>query len=398
MRRLPNVRDVRVIDGSTAAIAVQIRQTRPSMPQNLKPLTALRFFAAMWVVSFHFWPAFGLPSVVGKGYLGVDLFFVLSGFILSHVYLQSFGARRFSYPEFLWARLARVYPVHLITLVGMGALVAAAALVGIQAGDKAIVWSSLPAQLTLTQAWGLSPLGGWNHPAWSISAEWFAYLTFPAFAWAAWRLRARPALALALALALVAGLEIGFERLAGFPLTRATISWGALRIVPCFALGSAVYLMWSARAIRTPRAALATTASALAAIVAAGQFGAPDWASIMLFGALLFGLGSLTSAGSSVLTAPLWVYLGEVSFAVYMVFIPWQVVLEKSAHRMLGLADGPLPPSLALVEFFGVVPVAMALHHLVERPAREAMRRHGVPFRRRRARASRADQLAAAGN
>ena len=368
------------------------------MPQNLKPLTALRFFAAMWVVGFHFWPGFGLPNVVGKGYLGVDLFFVLSGFILSHVYLRSFGEQRFSYPEFLWARLARVYPVHLVTLVGMGALVAAAMLVGIEAGDKAIVWSSLPAQLTLTQAWGLSPLGGWNHPAWSISAEWFAYLTFPAFAWVAWRLRGRPLLALGLALALVAALEIGFEQLAGQRLTQATIAWGALRIGPCFALGCAVYLLWSARPIGTARAALTASATALAAIIAAAQFGAPDWLSIMLFGALLFGLASLASAGSSFLTAPLWVYLGEVSFAIYMVFIPWQLVLEKAAHRVFGVAQGEMPLALAQVEFFGVIPAAMVIHHLVERPAREAMRRHGVPFLRQRLLKARVTQLAAAGN
>ncbi len=90
------------------------------MPQNLKPLTAMRFFAAMWVVAYHFTPSLGLgmPALVGKGYLGVELFFVLSGFILSHVYMEAFGDRRFRYPDFLWARLARIFPVHLVTLAG----------------------------------------------------------------------------------------------------------------------------------------------------------------------------------------------------------------------------------------------------------------------------------------
>jgi peptidoglycan/LPS O-acetylase OafA/YrhL len=356
------------------------------MPQNLKPLTAMRFFAAMWVVSFHFWPSLGLamPHVVAKGYLGVELFFVLSGFILSHVYLRAFGERRFRYADFLWARLARIYPVHLAMLVGMGVLIATATLIGVQAGDKVLVWSSLPAQLTLTQAWGLSPLGGWDHPSWSISAEWLAYLTFPLFAWLAWRLRERPRLAVLMALILVAALEIGFERLAGFPLTRATIAWGALRIVPCFALGCAVYLAWSAQPIKAPRQALVVSVAALAAVFAAAQFGAPDWVSIALFGGLLLGLAGLASAGSTVLTAPLWVYLGEVSFSVYMVCIPWQLVFDKGAHRLLSLPDGALPPALWLVQFLGVIPAAMVIHHLVERPAREAMRRHGVPFLRNR--------------
>jgi peptidoglycan/LPS O-acetylase OafA/YrhL len=358
------------------------------MPQNLKALTSLRFIAAMWVVSYDYWHDLMAvtPHLVSKGYLGVELFFVLSGFILSHVYLQGFGDRSFRYADFLWARLARVYPVHLATLVGMGALVGGALLLGVQAGDKALVWSSLPAQLTLTQAWGLGLHGGWNHPSWSISAEWFAYLTFPAFAALAWVLRRRPGLALALALILIVALETGFERLAGFPLTHATIAWGALRIVPCFALGCAVYLMWSAHPIRRPAMAIGAVAASLAAILIALQAGAPDAAAIALFGGLIFGLASLASAGSRLLTAAPLVYLGEVSFAVYMMCIPWQLAFDKAAHRVLGLPEGPLPLPLWLVLFVGVVPAAMALHHLVERPARDAMRRHGVPFQRDRAR------------
>ena len=62
-----------------------------SRPQDLRPLTSLRFFAAMWVVLYHFWPNLQpvRPAFVAKGYLGVELFFVLSGFILSHVYLET---------------------------------------------------------------------------------------------------------------------------------------------------------------------------------------------------------------------------------------------------------------------------------------------------------------------
>ena len=94
-------------------------------PVDLRPITALRFGAAIWVAIYTFWENLagaGPSNLVAKGYLGVELFFVLSGFILYHVYLQAAGEKRFSYRGFLWARVARVYPLHLFTLIGVGLL------------------------------------------------------------------------------------------------------------------------------------------------------------------------------------------------------------------------------------------------------------------------------------
>jgi hypothetical protein len=225
------------------------------MPQDLKPLTSVRFFAAMWVTLFDYWPSLGAtsPALVGKGYLGVDLFFTLSGFILCHVYLTGFGERRFKYAEFLWARLSRIYPVHLVTILGLGVMATGALALGLHSGAKVLVWPSLIPHLLLLNGWGLAPLGGWNHPSWSISAEWFAYLAFPAFAAVAWKLRRRPIAAVAAACLLIVVLQEAFLRLAGFPLTRAAIQWGALRIAPCFALGCAVNLLWRAKPLRTEK-------------------------------------------------------------------------------------------------------------------------------------------------
>jgi hypothetical protein len=81
-------------------------------PSDIRPLTSLRICAALWVLVYHFrnhldlgLERFGLAA---KGYLGVDLFFILSGFILSHVYTRAWAERRFNYGSFLWARLARL--------------------------------------------------------------------------------------------------------------------------------------------------------------------------------------------------------------------------------------------------------------------------------------------------
>ena len=89
---------------------------------QIKPLTSLRFFAALWVVLFHYWPHLAVGRHAGRwsprATWASSCFFVLSGFILCHVYLPPFEAGRFSYGDFLWARIARIYPLHIATLVG----------------------------------------------------------------------------------------------------------------------------------------------------------------------------------------------------------------------------------------------------------------------------------------
>ncbi len=345
-------------------------------PQDLRPLTSLRFFAAMWVVAFHFWPNLQpvRPDFVAKGYLGVELFFVLSGFILSHVYLESFKAKRFGYRDFIWARLARIYPMHVAIIAGLGLLIGALALAGVHAGDKLIIWSSLPAHLTLTQAWGLAPNGGWNHPSWSISAEWFAYLTFPVFATAAVALWARPFLAVGLAVLLLGALYLVFPIFTGFPLTEATMFWGALRIVPCFALGCALWLVWRSGRITSLNTALAIAAVGLVGLIATVILQGPDLVSVLFCASLILGLGLAARSRSAILSQGWLVYLGEVSFAIYMICIPWQLVYVEGLQKVAHINPDAMPIWLWAGLVLGVIPAAMALHHLIELPARHYMR------------------------
>ncbi len=244
------------------------------------------------------------------------------------------------------------------------------------------IWSSLPGQVVLAQAWGLTPLGGWNHPSWSISAEWFAYLLFPLFAWVAWALRDRPRLAVAGALVLLVAMTLGFQRAAGFPLSSATIAWGAVRIIPSFAYGCAIYLLWRAGKDFTPSMAGGGAAAFALGVALSSILGAPDVAIVVLFGGLIFSLAALSASGSRLLSSRVEVYLGEVSFAVYMVCVPWKIVFVNVAQKALHLPDGPMPWTLWMVMLMGVTPIAMIAHHLVERPARNAMRAwEGAGFR-----------------
>ena len=343
--------------------------------EHLKPLTSLRFIAAMWVVMFHYWPALDvsiLPGAVAKGYLGVELFFVLSGFILSHVYLEAAGQKGFRYGAFLWARLARVYPLHLATLLGVGLLAGAATVAGMSIDGNILSWSSLPANLLMVHAWGLAPEAGWNHPSWSISAEWFAYLTFPVFAWAAWRLRERPAVALGLATVGLLALYALFERLAGFPLTQATIHWGALRIVPCFAYGCAAYLAFRKGGLSRP--GLMAAASALLIVIAAG-LQLWDGVIVALFAPLILALAGLARRGAGWLTSSPAVYLGEISYSVYMICVPWKLLAVNGAARLTGAVDDQLNLWVWLAVVAAIPVIAAASYHLIEKPARQGMRR-----------------------
>ena len=342
-------------------------------PADLRALTTLRFFAALWVVLFAAWPHLDIgftPHVVAKGYLGVETFFILSGFILSHVYLEAAGTRRFSYGSFLWARLARVYPLHLATLFGMIALGLGATVAGIAVSDSLLDWRALPAHLTLTQAWGLAPSAAFNHPSWSISAEWFAYLSFPAFAFVAWRLRERPVLATVLAAGFALALYAAFQPLAGFSLTKATFHWGALRIVPCFALGCALYLVH--RRWTLPYAGWIAGACAAGMAIAA-SLNAWDPLIVLFAGGLILALGSVQNAKGGLMASATGVYLGEISYSIYMVNAPVLLVGVNVAGRLTG-TDG----RLHVIVWLGVVAlillVAAGTYHLIERPARKALR------------------------
>lgn len=347
-------------------------------PADLRPLTALRFAAALWVAVYTFWPNLaGAPqtTVVAKGYLGVELFFVLSGFILSHVYLQAAGEKRFSYRGFLWARIARVYPLHLATLIGVGGLAAAALIAGMSVDANVLSWSSLPANLLMLHAWGLAPVAGWNHPSWSISAEWFAYLCFPLFAFVFWRLRDKPVAAVVGTAAFLTVLYFVFEQTAGFPLTEATIRWGALRIVPCFALGCALYLVYrKAGPQLSAPAAGAGAAIAFVLMMGSAALGLWDGVTVLCAGALILALAALPNARAGWLASRPAVYLGEISYSVYMVCVPWNLLAVGLAAKLTGAADKQLQIFVWLA-ILALLPVVAAVsYHLVERPARQALR------------------------
>src|SRR5262249_3327802 len=88
-----------------------------SKVEHLNALTSLRFFAAMYVLAFHYAPSNASSSFLRFGYTGVTFFFILSGFILAHNYQGVDFRDRFNRYSYFSARIARIYPVFLLSLL-----------------------------------------------------------------------------------------------------------------------------------------------------------------------------------------------------------------------------------------------------------------------------------------
>ena len=229
-----------------------LNQLSPINAQPLRCLTGLRGIAAWWVVLFHFREYFpdGSPSwfsaLCGHGYLAVDLFFVLSGFIIAHNYLNRLSHFRLAaYLHFLGVRLARVYPLHIFMLL-LFLMNPIAILIASSRGhdySRYEPWYYLMS-VFLIQNWGFSDELAWNVPAWSISAEWMAYLLFPIFAWLARRC-ARNILTIIIGVLLpLILLGIGLA-LMGEDLGGSIPQNGLLRCVTEFASGVFVHRLWT---------------------------------------------------------------------------------------------------------------------------------------------------------
>src|SRR5436305_13484132 len=164
--------------------------SNPSQPY-LTTLTPLRGIAALLVVVFHsniflipFAPALS-SHLIENGWLWVDFFFVLSGFIIAYVYGANFrgAVSGTNYKQYIGARFARVYPLHLFTLVWAALCVwyirskatgDIDPLINVVLNLKAV-----PASLLMMQGMHLYFTPPLNTPSWSLSTEWWMYMLFP---------------------------------------------------------------------------------------------------------------------------------------------------------------------------------------------------------------------------
>jgi peptidoglycan/LPS O-acetylase OafA/YrhL len=366
---------------------------------EIKALTGLRIIAAVWVVLFHFRPMLNdaspdftdtLSPVLNCGAQGVDLFFILSGFVLTWNYLdrmgQSWSTR--ATLHFMWLRLARVGPVYLVTLHVAALLVILSQHVGHvplpEVQDLTAV--SYLRQILLVQLWFQPFFDGssWDGPAWSISAEWLAYLLFGVVVLVIFRMQVVTRARSLTLLAFAASLPPVMLLLAS---GQFYTPWSWLpRIVTQFIAGALACAAVRRLRLsdRARRAAGYGSVLLIAAIVGilylfdahpiTGLYdssGVVDMLFVPLVMTLAIGMGSLPR----LLSTRLMVYGGQISFCLYMVHelvhTGWGWAVQQ-----FELTPQENPWKYNVIGLFVIAVVAsILLYHFVEEPARRWMRK-----------------------
>ncbi|MFI2711400.1 acyltransferase family protein [Micromonospora sp. NPDC018662] len=349
---------------------------------RLPSLTGLRWIAALLVFGFHAgtmriiaepqWKAV-LDKTFSLGLSGVEFFFILSGFVLVWSYRDGESGR-----TFLRRRVAKIYPNHVVTFL-------AALAVAAWFADPVLPWAAI-GNLFLVQAW--IPLNGYfysvNNVSWSLSCELAFYLCLPLVV--PWLRRARTG---ALRALLVAAPLLILALWPGQHLVPEEQRWWFTQIFPVtrsfeFWMGAAAAELMRRHRWRGPNLTVASLLFVATWVVAALWIRAEFWAALLAIAYLLV-IAAAADADVRGRRTP-WrsrpmVWLGEVSFAFYLVHVLVMVtVLRLTGDWGTGLPGWRGP--LAVLGFLVLtLALAAALHRWVEVPM---MRRLGPSRRARR--------------
>lgn len=348
------------------------RSRAPSQKSTPYPaLTGVRGIAALTVALSHvaIWTSWGPGGVAWiPGQWAVDLFFVLSGTVISMTYLRGAPV---SWRRFFTARFARIYPLHLATAALLGALYIRHAL-RTGTSTAAVGVAHIIREVTLTSA---MPIVGdglmWNDPSWSICVEsWVYILIFPVIAWLTPRTPAKPAAVAALAL-----LAIGGFSMMSLPSdTIVKIGWIAYgRAVVEFAAGWCAYRMIGKVEVPTMLTDCLAVALPILLVISRLMPGGRDaWFLMPIFPLFVLGLTNPKSIAARLLSVKPMVFLGEISYSIYLLHAPLKYIISPILLKLGLMVSVPF-------YLFGFIPllllVSASTYYSFERPARDGLRK-----------------------
>jgi peptidoglycan/LPS O-acetylase OafA/YrhL len=336
-------------------------------------LTGIRGLAACWVVVFHAYEALQSLSlvparddipIVRSGYLGVDLFFLLSGFILTLTYSKSMsrislaGIRHFAI-----GRVFRILPLHWFML---GVLVAAVALAPVAYwGPGPFTLKSFVASAFLIQGWIGQPIA-WNAPTWSLSAEWLSYLFFVPLIGFAARVQTAAAARFWYMVCLVPFFAI-LLMVHSTTLDHAE-RLGSIRCLCEFSAGVMLCRMYQTSPV-TKRVGTASFWIGLSSLAVAVAFRSVEMVAVLGFSCLIFSSAVMSVPSQNLFGNRVVHFLGEISYSIYLMhltLINLGLALARSAWcQQIG---GFLPPGIVAVCTVGVIPLSWITWRLIELP------------------------------
>ena len=367
-------------------------------PSDIGTLTALRFFLAIAVVAFHyrFETAFALDAIspaFEKGRLGVDIFFLLSGFVLTHVYLRD-PDKKLDYPRFMIARAARIFPLHLFALSLVVGLAIGAVLLGVPVDQERYPLWGLILSVFLIQTWfPVGYFGEWNGPAWSLSAEWFAYTAFPVYAWFTVKLKDRPLVLLGAGLLVFALCDQIAIAVLGDVVPKHDDGFSVLRIIGTFLIGCALYQIGRKLSLTFREATLATLVFGFV-VLSLAHNAADDRYIVLAAAPFVLALSKMARPDAEHTRGPVGRVLqfgGEASFAVYLLHLPMLMIWKNVGEQVFGRPENAVFSLLEIAGLLAVTLIVSALAYLwLEIPARRLGRQWGEAWLARRADRARA--------
>ena len=357
--------------------------------ERFEVLDALRGICALLVALYHF-QANGLIArslLVQNGWLFVDYFFVLSGFVIAHSYSERLRQGAVSVGRFMALRMGRVYPLHIAVLLAFVAL----ELVLVLGGETIAQfvtrepftgsrdWGALAQSIFLLQSFGIDGGRGWNGPAWSIAAEMWTYLLFAlifvaARRWFVW-------ITAVVAVAAAAWLLLNAPNL------HVTFEGGIVRCIFGFSIGVLTYQAY--RRFGGMAGAMSEIA-ALAAVIGFVSVAQGAWTFLapLVFAVTMMALATQSGPVSAVLRKPFFQLLGLISYSLYMVHIFVQgrlgevlqvtniVDISVDAQGRTLLTGSPwVGDAVTLAMLALVIGVSWLSYRTVEKPGRDLSRR-----------------------